>query len=367
MRTDSRLLPALFVGVLIGTGCSLLVNFDPEGQRCDETGGCLPGYGCVAGKCTAGVDAGRLPCNGCGAGEKCLESTQTCVPNTCQFTRCAVGSICNQDTGTPNCRPVISPALGHPCTDDADCAINGSNRFCLRGAIQNDNPQGSLRTGVCVERCLQFGGGCLTTTAGVACRDFRLGLDAGVTSLCTPENLLFACRTDQDCLDPSFVCTVYDNPQLGPATVCDAVLATGAQPQAVCSTSKADGGTAPYCGNGLCLPQTQSGNAPRCGQLCTTGTCQAPQTCVETEITVRGTPRHVPMCQPDGGSFCKPCADDRACLPDAPRCTPLGFNIVCLSACSQTPGQFPSCPAGQQCRVLDAGVSRCVPNSGSCQ
>lgn len=361
MRHALKLVPALLWGMFVGTGCSLLVNFDPDGQKCDELGGCLPGYGCQAGKCVAGADAGRLPCGGCGAGEKCIESTQNCVPNTCQYTRCAVGSICNQDLGTPTCRPVIAPALGHPCTDDADCAAGNTNRFCYRGAIQNDNAQGSLRTGVCVERCLPFGGGCLTN--GATCRSFNLGLDAGATNICVPDNFLFGCRTDNDCLDPSFVCTVYDNPNLGPATVCDAVLATGAQPQSQCTGSKADGGTLPYCGNGLCLPQ--NGSAAKCGSLCTTGTCLTGQTCVETEITIRQTPRHIPMCQP-AATHCKVCANDAACGADAPRCNFLGQNFYCLSACSTTPGQFVSCPTGQRCaQTPDAGL-RCIPNAGTC-
>lgn len=363
MRTAPKLSIALLSSLVLATGCSLLVNFDPDGQKCDTDSQCLEGYGCEAGVCREGVaPVVTSPCGNCAPGFKCLAASESCVPNTCLYTRCPVGSICNESLGTPTCRPVVSPSLGHPCTEDVDCSQGGSNRFCYRGAIQNDDEAGSLRTGVCVERCLPAGGGCLTE--GASCREFPLSVDAGATQLCVPDNLLFGCSNDFDCLDSAFACTVFDNPNLGPATVCDAVLTTGAQPGAACTTTRADGGAGAYCENGLCL--ANRGTAGTCGSACAEGTCPTGQVCGQVQFTVAQTPRHVPMCLP-AKTHCAGCLSDDACNADAPHCTRLGAggNFFCLSRCSQTPGTFPSCPAGQQCSLLaDAGY--CVPDIGFC-
>jgi hypothetical protein len=44
------------------SACSLLLDFDPEGQPCDDRNQCLEGYTCVDAGCTAsdtpGADAG---------------------------------------------------------------------------------------------------------------------------------------------------------------------------------------------------------------------------------------------------------------------------------------------------------------------
>lgn len=362
MRSLLKLLIPFSLAAVVGAGCSLLVNFDPEGQPCDDQGGCLAGYGCVDRRCVKGADGGTSVCGTCGPGMKCLENTRSCVPNTCQYTRCVVGSICTEDTGTPVCRPVQSPALGHPCVEDVDCSVNGANRFCLRGAVQSDNAEGTLRTGICVERCPQFGGACLTS--GATCRPFALGLDAGVTSLCVPDNLLASCRTNDDCIDPSFVCTVFDNPNLGPATLCDAPLTTGTQPFLPCTSSKADGGTLPYCGNGLCIPQDPiAAVQPTCGSLCNEGTCATSQVCRPVEFTVKGTPRFIPMCIP-APSACKPCADSSSCNADAPRCTLVGTRNLCLADCVPDGGTANSCPGDTTCQATGTNQFHCLPPAG---
>ena len=55
----------------IGAGCTLLTQFDPEGQPCDtnapRTSQCLSGYSCGPGqRCTKGpiADAGEAPSDG---------------------------------------------------------------------------------------------------------------------------------------------------------------------------------------------------------------------------------------------------------------------------------------------------------------
>ncbi len=47
----SQLLPWLLAVVSLLAGCSLLVDFEVEGQPCGDGGTCLPGYVCSRGVC----------------------------------------------------------------------------------------------------------------------------------------------------------------------------------------------------------------------------------------------------------------------------------------------------------------------------
>ncbi|MBJ6759314.1 hypothetical protein JGU66_00980 [Myxococcaceae bacterium JPH2] len=66
--------PLRFFGPFVAlclSACSLLVDFDPEGQPCDK-GQCLPGYVCqndvcVPGESDGGSDAGSLPVTDAGS------------------------------------------------------------------------------------------------------------------------------------------------------------------------------------------------------------------------------------------------------------------------------------------------------------
>jgi len=49
MRTHS--LPWLLLAVSLLPGCSLFVDFELEGQPCDDAGMCLQGYVCTRGVC----------------------------------------------------------------------------------------------------------------------------------------------------------------------------------------------------------------------------------------------------------------------------------------------------------------------------
>ena len=49
----SHLLPWLLVVVSLLAGCSLLVDFELEGQPCGDGGTCLPGYVCSRGVCVS--------------------------------------------------------------------------------------------------------------------------------------------------------------------------------------------------------------------------------------------------------------------------------------------------------------------------
>lgn len=64
-------LVALWLGL---SACSLLLDFDPEGQPCDDRNQCLEGYTCVDAGCTAdgtsGSDAGTRSDAGTDAGTR---------------------------------------------------------------------------------------------------------------------------------------------------------------------------------------------------------------------------------------------------------------------------------------------------------
>ncbi|WP_224366817.1 hypothetical protein [Hyalangium versicolor] len=47
----------LFSTVAVLSACSLLSDFDPEGQPCDSQGQCLEDYACVDGKCVSSPGA----------------------------------------------------------------------------------------------------------------------------------------------------------------------------------------------------------------------------------------------------------------------------------------------------------------------
>src|SRR4051794_12852540 len=133
MNRSRRLTLAIalaFAFVALDGACSLLLKFDPENQACSESGECLPGYICRVGKC-AKID-GQDACGGCGEGKRCIASTATCVPNTCEFKKCWAGSHCVDNGGTPTCQSVGAPGLGQLCTDDLACVVDGgtANRVC---------------------------------------------------------------------------------------------------------------------------------------------------------------------------------------------------------------------------------------------
>lgn len=54
----SHPLPWLLVVVSLLSGCSLLVDFDPEGQPCGDGGTCLEGYDCNSQNVCVSTDGG---------------------------------------------------------------------------------------------------------------------------------------------------------------------------------------------------------------------------------------------------------------------------------------------------------------------
>lgn len=84
-----------FAALAVGaTACSLALDFDPEGQPCDERGQCLAGYTCRQGYCEASdstdggtstdagtrTDGGTLPDGGTGGQGLCADGQDCSAP-----------------------------------------------------------------------------------------------------------------------------------------------------------------------------------------------------------------------------------------------------------------------------------------------
>ncbi len=362
MNRPGRVVLLSCVVLAFASACSLLLRFDPEEQPCSQTGECLPGYVCRSGLCAKVVETDA--CGGCAEGQRCLASTRTCVANDCAHKKCWAGSRCVDNGGTPTCTAVAAPGLGQLCSDDFSCLVDGgtANRICLRGAIQVIQNGGMLRPGICVERCGP-GGTCLT--AGAVCSRFSLGLAHASVQLCVPPGLINACTSDRPCADDDLVCTVFDHPAVGAATLCDQRLPGGARAGEACQLVSTDAGA--LCANGLCIPRVASANqAQTCGEPCDEGTCDGGR-CALVEFGVQGLVRHIPMCVKEP-TYCRSCAADAGtvCGPDAPRCSGgAAAAPSCLSACNPDAGGFPTCPASQECTLLDAGF-RCLVPASTC-
>lgn len=353
----------LFAVALAGliSACSLLVNFDPEGQPCDEQQACLEGYGCVDGRCVSG--ATNVNCSECPSGG-CVPGTNTCLPNTCQYKVCQMAYYCDDDGGVPpTCKLLPAGRLGAQCQDDSFCT--GPNDVCVFGAIQSSTT-GGLRGGICAEKC----GADDTCPPETQCRSFTLANDAGVTRVCLSANTATACTSDAVCARAELVCTVYDHPEVGAFSACDKPLNT--EPKAAvgepCVTARGADGGGELCSNGLCVPQLppDSDRVATCGQLCEPGGC-ASGACELVEFSVvSSSTRYLPMCVP-APTRCASCiTGPSACAADAPHCTNLNGDLRCLGACTPDAGVLPACPSGYTCgAVADAGM-RCIPSLGFC-
>lgn len=344
MSNHRAALAFLLMALSLSCACTLLLHWDEEGLPCDSAGRCTVNHTCIAGRCVM-VDGG----------------------SSCGSRICPVGYSCDADAGV-GCSPLISPALGHICNDDSNCLASGTNRVCLKGAVQSPTSGGVPRTGICVELC---GAGDRCMTGNTKCTSFSLGLDAGSAKLCITPRLLVPCVNDDACREQGLVCTLYDHPQLGPISVCDQPLAEGAQVGGPCVLNTQTSGGGQLCGNGLCVPRVPEGAAAaRCGELCDRSTCTGGATCrlAEISVSVPGTIRQVPMCQL-GTGICKDCSLNPAiCGADAPRCTTYGATKRCLPSCTPDAGTstVPACPPGYRCEVLGGIGARCTPTSGAC-
>jgi hypothetical protein len=348
--------PRLILATLAATGCTLLLNFDPEGQPCGPGSACLGGYGCTPQHiCSKGFDAGPSDaCGGCPAGQRCLPVSKQCVPNTCANKKCPVGYSCVSDGGSLGCVGVAAGQVGSSCSNTAQCI---SPLVCWLGPILVRQPALTQQAGSCVLPCSGPTGTC-AGDGGLTCQAFPIGLDAGAAYLCLPPDLIWPCVNDAQCTDDGLTCTTYDEPSIGAGNVCDLPAPGGVSPASACSPF--DGG--PLCANGLCLPHLPpAGPDARCGELCDQGTCPAGQFCREVEVDLQDR-RFVPMCL-SAASACTSCAagsDAGPCGPDAPACSALDGGIVCLADCADG-GMV--CPPSTLC---DAVSHFCVPVGGTC-
>lgn len=352
----------LAAATFAASACSLLLDFDQDGLPCDASNGCLEGFACVDGQCVA---ASERPegCGSCAAGFSCEPSSGECRPEGCDVRACAAGSRCTAaDAGPAFCEPIASPSPGHRCTQDADCADAGAERFCLLGAVQ-DPQTGALRNGICVEPCAVPDAPC-GDDAG-ACRPLSGVADAESGLVCVTAGMVTPCQDDQRCAPHGLLCTVFDHPSVGPTSLCDAPLSGGAAAGEACSVTVGDPSGFALCANGLCAPRPgTSTTQPLCLSPCVEGGCGA-AVCAVSEFALSGVIRHLPLCVPQV-TRCTPCgAEAPACGADAPRCSTLDGGAYCLSACSPDAGTGPLCPPEETCVQLPEGF-RCVPATGAC-
>jgi hypothetical protein len=295
-------LPALVLAVVTAslTACSLFLNFNEEGQKCDQNLFCLEGYVCQEGLCKKRTgDAGCT----CDEGFAC-DTQDECQPTSCETKRCPPGVLCRENGTNPQCiDPINAPALNGLCRLDVECDAGTGNRFCLYSAglleAERASP-GASRLGVCVERCSPaVAGSCSTATA--ACTT-PTGPVSGGASVCVTASMWTACDDQGDCAPHKLECTLFDNANVGPRTVCERPVSTGLDAGEACSAS--DGGTLP-CRSGLCV--SPDGGAGRlCSNPCSDDSgCAADQKCtgVSVALTVPAAatppgPRSVGVCVP---------------------------------------------------------------------
>lgn len=156
-----------FVVLTALASCSLLVNFDPEGQPCDPSARCLDGYACVDGGCRRSGDGGD-PCTGVTCASPptaCHSDAGTCDPATgdCTYAALPLDAPCDD---------------GDPCTAGETCAVDGR---CVAGPART---------------CTRPPNACVTTpgtcTPGVGCT--YTAVPNGTT--CTDGN---SCTTGDAC------------------------------------------------------------------------------------------------------------------------------------------------------------------------
>lgn len=196
----------LFSLVLFAGGCSLLLDFEPNGRPCTPTGECLPGYACILDRCipsrTINEGASCFQNANCREGLVCLDfvclsqctsplSTEQCPPQSI----CNVGSNAYQNhvlgCTTP---PMCSTALEDACSGETETCYppNSGAGFCLLGCSA-DCSQGQICENSCgINATCQFiQGALLCLPAGTAQVDEPCSIHSDPCSLgstCMPTN-----------------------------------------------------------------------------------------------------------------------------------------------------------------------------------
>jgi hypothetical protein len=229
------------------SGCSLLVQFDPETQPCDSAGLCGPGYTCSdAGLChftdagEPGTDAGNPDGSVCATKE----------------TNCADG----KDDDCDSLTDCLDPDCGGLRCDDKDACTTGdtcTQNLCKGTAMVCNTPpntcqaqNGSCTAGACVYAPLADGTLCGGGTAAERCCTGTCVNLTRTTTNCGGCGL--ACATGQTCQAIN----------LEPICVAPSDVSARCSCAAGAPCPSGTGGAQTCAANGLCRPATPTQCAP---------------------------------------------------------------------------------------------------------
>jgi hypothetical protein len=328
--------------------CSLIVQFDPDGQPCGPNSECLAGYACSSGRChRLATDGGDL-CAGvtCTTPGPCQEGNGVCDPptGTCVYAAKPLGRTCDdQDLCTQ----------GEKCDGDGGCAPATRTRCDTPSQrCQTDAGVCDATTGTCTYDLLPSGASCEDgdpCTVGETCGagNFCSGGSARICN--TPPNtctqLTGTCDSIRGCVyAPRAGATCDDNNTCTQGDACDAgtcVPGPSCPPPAAClaGTCQANG-TCSYApaADGVSCGANQS-------QRCCGGAC----------VDISSSAAHCGGCNIacKSGFACESVAVQTLCSPFNPP------NTSGRCTCDST--MVASCPNTQTCRAASPGLNRCTP------
>lgn len=330
-----RALVMLSAALLLGSGCTLLLDSSIERLPCDARGECLEGYVCGADLvCVPESEGGCSP--ECGAFEQCVRSR--CVAS-CENRPCGAGQTCTNGACVDLSR---DGKLGSPCDANTPCS---DGTFCVR-------PYGG-GNGLCTKPCADDA----ACGGGTTCREYPTGRGPTLR-MCAPSTLE-GCDRESDCVTAGLSCglfawvqpdtTTYESIKLCRTRVNDA--------RAIGEACISSGGAA--CANGLCL--ALSGNRESCLTPCSAkADCaelvkDSGTECLSATIKPFGAEglkrTRAKVCVPGGATAGAPCAGNEACHADAPYCAqfPNAAGTGTTSLCASTAGEgAAACPDGFQ-------------------
>ena len=346
-----RLGTVVAAAALLGAACSLIVQFDPEGQPCGAAPNpCLSGYACVGGVCTK--NGGNL-CSGvvCNTPGLCQHPDGTCNPSTgkCEYPPLAFNSVC---TDGSQC------TTGDHCDGDGGC-VGTSTRVCNTppSACHSDAGTCNAQSGICEyaalalnDRC-EDGNPCTvgdTCGAGGVCSGGSARVCNTPPSACAAAN--GSCDTIRGCVYPPApgVTICNDGNNCTQNDFCDA-------------GSCIPGPTCPAplpCQVGVCQNNscnfTQAADGTSCGSNASNRCCGG--NCVDISTNTN----HCGGCNIG-------CGLGFTCESVAFSCV-APFNPANTSGrCTCDTAMAGSCPQAQNCRGTTPGVNRCQPlDAGQC-
>ncbi len=230
-----RLGPLLFLTAM--SACSLIVQFDPESQPCDASGGCADGFSCVDKLCKR-LDGGVVLDGGsttpahetnCADGlDEDLDGRKDCADDDCAAKACSDGNGCT---------------TGETCT--AGTCMGGTTMLCnTPGPCQSGNGLCVPAMGRCVYPALADGASCGFPLSSRCCAGACLNINEN-TAHCGGCGL--ACATGQVCQSINQSTCALDPTELSGRCSCG----TGAP----CPSGQ-------MCTAGFCVPTAQAQCAP---------------------------------------------------------------------------------------------------------